>query len=158
MHIRRAFTKYRALTRAERRVLWRSFLALPAVAVWLRVRGLGSLRATLGRRSRRLHRARHSGIRSPQMIGHLVNLAARRGLWRANCLERSLVTYWIATNRGIPVDLRIGVRKDEDDAETRRFHAWVESDGHVINDSPAVASEYHMFTGNLVPGSSSFDA
>ncbi len=155
MRIRRAFTKYRALTRAERRVLWRSFFALPAVAVWLRVRGLGSLRAALARHDHRTRNARPGDIRSPQIVGYLVNLAARRGLWRANCLERSLVTCWIAVNRGIPADLRIGLRQDEDGE--RRFHAWVEADGRVINDSPMVASEYQTFAGSLVPRSSSFD-
>ncbi len=155
MRIRRAFTKYRALTRAERRVLWRSFFALPAVALWLRVRGLNSLRAALARHDHPIRGARPSDIRGPQKIGYLVNVAARRGLWRANCLERSLVTCWIAANRGIPAALRIGVGQGEDGE--RRFHAWVEADGLVINDSAMVASEYLQFPGSLIPRSSSFD-
>ena len=66
--------------------------------------------------------------------------------WRANCLERSLVVWWVA---GAEAQLKLGVATG-DGSEPHRFHAWVERDGVVINDSPGVAAEFLPLVGQAV--------
>ncbi len=77
----------------------------------------------------------------------MVQIAARRGLYRANCLQQSLCLWWILQRQGISTDLRIGVRKGEQlDA-----HAWVEYRGTVLNDRPDIAQEFSPFTDIALP-------
>jgi hypothetical protein len=63
--------------------------------------------------------------------------AARYLPFRTNCLEQSLVLWWLLRRRGITAELKIGARK-----EASRFeaHAWVEFEGGV----PGGASEEHL--------------
>ena len=72
-------------------------------------------------------------------IARLEQSAARHLFLRTNCLERSLVLWWLLEKRGIATELRIGARK-----EAGRFeaHAWVEFEGAVLNDA---GDEHHHF-------------
>jgi len=83
----------------------------------------------------------------------VVEVAARRGLWPANCLQRSLTLWWLLRRRGVEGDLRIGVRR-------RRgyglggpldFHAWVEHRGAVLNDRPDIRRFYATFDRAIAP-------
>ncbi len=47
----------------------------------------------------------------------------------ARCLHNSVAAYHIFEKKGIPMDLVIGVRK-----KPFYSHAWIEYNGHVIND------------------------
>jgi hypothetical protein len=58
--------------------------------------------------------------------------AARHLPFKPNCLEQSLVLWWLLRRRGIPADLRIGVRKDEGNFQA---HAWVEAGGAILSES-----------------------
>ncbi|MFE0565770.1 lasso peptide biosynthesis B2 protein [Priestia megaterium] len=49
----------------------------------------------------------------------------------ARCLHRSLSGYHVFQQRGIPIDLVVGVSK-----KPFMSHAWLEFNGQVINDSP----------------------
>lgn len=78
--------------------------------------------------------------------------AARHLMFRPNCLEQSLVLWWLLRVRGISADLRVGARK-----EAGRFeaHAWVEFGGTVLSgendahlhfvpfDAPLISVETH---------------
>lgn len=55
---------------------------------------------------------------------------------RTYCLQRSSITSWMLRRRGIHAELVIGHRPIPLDS-----HAWVEVDGHVVNDRP----EYKKF-------------
>lgn len=68
------------------------------------------------------------------VIARMEAAAARNILFSPNCLERSLVLWWLLRRRGIAADLRIGARKDSDRFEA---HAWVEFDSQVLNDANA---------------------
>jgi hypothetical protein len=71
---------------------------------------------------------------SALLIARMQEAAARNLLFRANCLEQSLVLRWLLRRRGIDAVLRIGARKDSDRFEA---HAWVELDSQVLNDAAA---------------------
>jgi len=71
----------------------------------------------------------------------LINTAAHQGIYRANCLERSLALAFELRRSGIESQLRIGVSS----GNGFQAHAWIEMDGVVLNDNPFVAREYKPF-------------
>jgi hypothetical protein len=68
------------------------------------------------------------------LIARMQEAAARNLFFRANCLEQSLVLWWLLRRRGIDAALRIGARKDSERFEA---HAWVELNSQVMNDASA---------------------
>jgi hypothetical protein len=64
-------------------------------------------------------------------IARMEAAAARHLPFSSNCLEQSLALWWLLRRRGIPADLRIGVRKD---AASFEAHAWVETNGTVLSE------------------------
>ena len=88
-----------------------------------------------------------------QRLAWLVEAAARRGPWPANCLQRSTVLWWLLRRRGVETDLRIGVRRrpGSTGGESLLFHAWVEHDGLVLNDAPDIRSRFATFDRPIVP-------
>lgn len=85
---------------------------------------------------------------SVALIARMELAVARHLPFRTNCLEQSLVLQWLLKRRGIPAEMRIGVRK-----EANRFeaHAWVEFQGAVLNDA---VNEHHHFVPFERPASS----
>ena len=85
----------------------------------------------------------------------VIDVAAKRGLWRANCLQRSVTLWWFLGRRGITSELRIGVRRRRsEDASGRSgldFHAWVERDGTVLNDAPDIRERFATFDRAVAP-------
>ena len=71
---------------------------------------------------------------SALLIARTQEAAARNLFLRTNCLEQSLVLWWLLRRRGIPALLRIGARKDSDRFEA---HAWVQLNSQVLNDASA---------------------
>jgi hypothetical protein len=49
----------------------------------------------------------------------------------AACLQRSAVATWLLRRLGLPAELVVGFRPRPCES-----HAWVEIDGHVVNDRP----------------------
>jgi hypothetical protein len=113
----------------------RAFVGLGIVELGLRVHALPRLvDATNAREAAdepgatpdQLHRARE--------YARLVRIASRFHPVPAKCLHRSLVLHrWLA-QEGVASTLRIGVKKAGTELTA---HAWVEIDGHPVNDSPA---------------------
>jgi len=58
-------------------------------------------------------------------VAHLVDAVYRRLPFEPTCLTRSLVLYRLLRARGIPCQLRIGLRKNQAALEG---HAWTETD------------------------------
>ena len=71
---------------------------------------------------------------SALLIARMQAAAARNLFFRANCLEQSLVLWWLLRRRGIDAALRIGARKDSNRFEA---HAWLELNSQVLNDASA---------------------
>jgi hypothetical protein len=63
---------------------------------------------------------------------------------RAQCLERSLVLYYLLRRQGIPVRYCHGVQPFP-----LVSHAWVEYQGEVINDVPERVKEFSRFPDQL---------
>jgi hypothetical protein len=72
----------------------------------------------------------------------MVDAAAREGLHRGTCLERSLVLWWLLRRKQVPAQICLGARKT---ASLFEAHAWVEVDGRVINDTGEVHNHYAPF-------------
>ena len=79
----------------------------------------------------------NTALDSAREIVRLQESAARQIILHTNCLEQSLVLWWLLIRRGLVADLRFGARKDGDRFEA---HAWVESRGIALNN----AGEEHL--------------
>ncbi len=143
--------RVRRLPGADRRLLAAALVMLPLTALALRLLGLRRWQAAL---------ARFAAVRGGPaaddavVIGRgraaarLVDAAARRGAYRATCLPRSLVLWWLLRRRGIAADLRIGVRKLAGEFQA---HAWVEYRGVALNDGDDVSERYARFDRTITP-------
>jgi Transglutaminase-like superfamily len=150
----RSWRTWRGLTVAERRTLAAAWLLLPVIGAGLRLFGFSRLRGALGRWSALPATGGPArGARSAEEMARLVEAAARLGPYRAACLVRALVLWWLLRRRGIPADLRIGVRLADDrqspviDRLSSRLqaHAWVEFDGVGLSDSADPAERFAAF-------------
>jgi Transglutaminase-like superfamily len=83
-----------------------------------------------------------------EAIAQMAAAAARNLFFGTNCLEQSLVLWWLLRRRGIAAKLRIGARK-----ELERFeaHAWVEVHSVVLNDLKAKHRHFVAFEGPISP-------
>ena len=73
-----------------------------------------------------------------------VNAVARHTIGNPTCLTRSLTLWWMLRRAGIASDLRIGVRKGQNE-NSIQAHAWIEIAGNVINDEATVRTTYAVF-------------
>ena len=120
-------------------------LLLPAVGASLRLLGFKRTRGLLERFVPSADPQRPDATTRPESanrIARLVAVAAHHGPYRATCLRQSLALWWLLRRRGIPAELRIGVRKDNEDCQA---HAWVERDGQPLNDTQGAAMAYAPF-------------
>jgi hypothetical protein len=138
--------RFLGLPWAERWLLLQALALLPVAAVVLRWRRLHSWRPVQAVHLRELDQAARHQARA---VARLVALAVRRGPYRASCLERSVVLWWLLARQGIRADLRVGVRQGPGQLEA---HAWVELAGEVLNDREEVGQLYCAFPQGLRPG------
>ena len=75
-------------------------------------------------------------------IAKMVTVAANHGPYRANCLKKSLITWWLLAKKGIQSELKIGVNKQEGNFNA---HAWVEFHGAVVNDAADIEKRFSLF-------------
>lgn len=77
-------------------------------------------------------------------LGAVINQAAGNSD-RLNCLRRSLVLWWMLRWLHQPSTIFFGINPDNG-------HAWLEHNGQVINDMPAVAAKYRIvLSDKLIP-------
>jgi hypothetical protein len=79
-----------------------------------------------------------------RQIARMEVAAARNLPFDTNCLEQSLVLWWLLRMRGIVAELRIGARKDVNRFEA---HAWVEFHGAILNGLGAEHLHFAPFEG-----------
>lgn len=134
-------SRFRALSGAERWLLVRAAGWLLAVDLGLRTSGFARVRRRLARAGREPAAGPVTPERwaEAESIARLVAAAARHHLYPMTCLRRSLVLDRFLAERGIPSELRIGVRKDE---QGFRAHAWIECDGRALSEPEAVESRF----------------
>ena len=132
-------------------------LALQAAAVLvatkagLRAVGFRRWKALLVRLTSRLDGSTAAAdpvrIETAQEIARIQEAVFRHLTFRVNCLERSLVLWWVLSRRGIPAGLRIGARKQAGRFEA---HAWVELGSLVLNDFGEAHLHFVPFDGSII--------
>jgi len=121
------------LTTAERLVALEAALGLTATWIALRTLGFRRWRRVLESLAIRKKTNVPSAEVSTREIANVVRIeeaAARNLFFDTNCLEQSLVLWWLLQKRGVSADLLIGARKGADRFEA---HAWVEFAGAPLN-------------------------
>lgn len=135
--------KFLDLPHSDRGMLLTALGELPLVAAGIYVLGFKRLRTFLAGfnapslRGSELHRA------DSERVARAVRMAARHGLVRGTCLTRSLLLWHMLRRRGIPAEIRFGVRAARSGMEA---HAWVEQQGRSLDD----AFDEHVFS-DLTP-------
>jgi hypothetical protein len=144
--------KFLALSWRERLLFLQSCVMLPATALALRVVGVQRWQSVLARLSKMgSPRAFQSAPESssnefeiePREIARLVRAAANHGLYRANCLEQSLVLWWALRRNRIESEIHYGARKEQ---HKLHAHAWVECCGVALNEDRGLDERYSRFS------------
>jgi hypothetical protein len=125
-------------------------LLLPLLHLALRLLGYARLHGALGwmmpiRAGSRPLSAKQKATRV-QQITRIVTIASQRGLYKATCLRRSLLTWWLLRREGIASDICLGVRTHGGVLEA---HAWVEYESLVLNDRPDVRQNFQVLQDSL---------
>lgn len=135
--------KFRQLTAQEIGLLVQALVILPLVSLGLDVLGWQHLRRLLerlaGRRQRPLTEQPPDTMRQ---AARMTDVAAGHKFLRATCLRRSVALWWLLQRQGIDSRVVLGVRKGD---RWLQAHAWVECEGVVLNDRPAVRAEFAIF-------------
>ncbi|HYL85839.1 MAG TPA: lasso peptide biosynthesis B2 protein [Candidatus Angelobacter sp.] len=136
--------RFSALDRTAQALFLRALAMLPLVSWRLRLRGFQNVQAAL-------QKSFPACIpeRSPDLVknraaltAHMVNSADRHGLAHPSCLAKSLTLWWLLGRQGIVSQLRIGIRKYDNQFEA---HAWVERDGAALNEPEEHHHHYAAF-------------
>jgi len=145
MAIRKRLKQLEELTFTEWSVLLSAILLLPMVALALKSIGFNKTQSFL---SNHLPKKPNKSIsedkqlKEAQSIARMVSIAANHGFYSANCLKKSLLTWWLLGRRGIATDLKIGVNKEPGDFNA---HAWVEYRGNVLIDATDIEDRFSAF-------------
>ncbi len=120
--------------RPARAWLLPSWWVVLTVVLSRRLLGFARLHALLHRLPRH---GRRRDVAAARALSAAVDRAARFQPGRAECLERSAAALALLRLRGWPAEMVIGV-------QPRPFvaHAWVELEGHVLNDRDDVRATY----------------
>jgi hypothetical protein len=139
--------KARALSMIDYFVLIWASIVLPVTGLRLRRQGFNQTNSWACKHPARKPAENTDSIKRSADLARIVNFVAARGLYRANCLCRSLVLLKAMHREGLPGELKIGVPKDGNDRSPALLnaHAWVECDGIIINDHKNVADQHAAF-------------
>ena len=145
--------RFWALSPSSRAVALEATAALVATRVGLRLAGILRWKRVLDRftppaadrvtAERTIASALLDSVRETARVERAV---ARHLFFRSNCLEQSLVLWWLLRRQGISAEVRVGVRKNDGQFEA---HAWVEFGGAVLNHSPEMNDHFTPFEGSL---------
>lgn len=149
-----AFSKrlqqFLALSGRQQRTLLLAWLALPLFQLGLKRWGLARVQAwVVGQPLKAVAQASNGGLTLKEVegLGFAVNRAAKFPLQKRACLRRSLVLLWLLRRHGVEARLCIGVRFLDGALDA---HAWVEWQGHPVNDRADVGHDFASF-GELAP-------
>jgi hypothetical protein len=136
---------FRSLSAGQRGLLLRALLLLPLVRIGLRVVGFVRVKRWLAKTPLSPTVDATPKLREAQQTADIVRVASRYGVYAGNCLDQSLTLWWLLRWQGIPAALQLGVRKPLESPALLNAHAWVEVEGHALNDVPDVASQFAVF-------------
>lgn len=135
--------KVRQLSWKDRRLLLQSVLLLPLIHLGLIILGYARLRGWMERSTPRklITQAdlQTASLERARQVAHLVSIAAQHNLYKAGCLRRSLLIWWLLRKEGIQTEIHFGVRMVNGKLEA---HAWVEYNAAVVNDAETIRLRY----------------
>jgi hypothetical protein len=138
--IYRKINTWKHLTHQERSILTRSLFVVPLITLLLKTTGLKTTQTLI---TRSLHLTPpHAPIPFKTTIG-MVKIAIHYHKRWNNCLRQSYLIWYLLQKQGIPAQLQVGVRFDDQEFQA---HAWVEYQGQVIGDHPYVQQQFTTFT------------
>ena len=145
MAIRKRLKQLEELTFTEWRVLLSAILLLPMIALVLKSIGFKKTQTFLSNhltKKPKISIHEDMQLEEAESVARMVSIAANHGFYSANCLKKSLLTWWLLGRRGIATELKIGVNK-----ETGGFnaHAWVEYRGNVLIDATDIEDRFSAF-------------
>lgn len=85
-----------------------------------------------------------SEIAKTQHIRAIFDIATRNHYKTMNCLRRCMALQTLLTKNGLPSQLHIGVRMDEE--KNMQAHSWLTSQGTLINDQQDNVDTYQKIT------------
>lgn len=80
-------------------------------------------------------------VKAADHVYRLLGYASKLHLSGMTCLHRSLALAWMLNRRGVPAEIRIGVREAQG---LFAAHAWVEVHGNRIGEIEDVTSRFHI--------------
>ena len=105
-----------------------SILTLPVVSILLKFRGFRRTERFMAMFSRPEVHSEKSEAKVAQ-AARMVNVAAARGPFNAQCLEKAITLWWMLGVMGISSTIRLGIYKS---GETVEAHAWVLHDEKIV--------------------------
>jgi len=81
-------------------------------------------------------------LEEARQIARLVKSAGRYGICNGNCLQQSVVLWWLLQLKNTEAAIRFGARKQNDQLDA---HAWVEYRGIVLNDDSELHGRFGLF-------------
>ena len=136
--------RFSALDLTAQGLFLRALIMLPLVSLRLKLRGLRNTQVALQMRaSNSIPELSADFVKTrATLTAHMVNSADRHGFVHPSCLAKSLTLRWLLARQGITSDLRIGIRKQDNQFEA---HAWVERDGVAISEPEEHHRHYDAF-------------
>lgn len=128
------------LSKLEAWLLFQAVVLLPTVRLALNFITVSRLKDLGTRTVRELRDPRLP----PQTTARMVRVAAQRGLYRAKCLDQSLVLCWLLRRQGIDAQIVFGARKEDEQMEA---HAWIEVDGISLDEDDNPHRRFSTFEG-----------
>lgn len=143
---RELWARWQRLSRQDRLQILRFSGLIPAAALSLRVFGY---HRTLRILAWHLRPAQQTSIEEQRTGVQALRRASRYAPYRGNCLSQSLALWWVLRRARCRAEICFGAAMNEG---TLMAHAWVESQGLVLNDSPDIGNQFARFLSSASPG------
>ncbi|HEY4839568.1 MAG TPA: lasso peptide biosynthesis B2 protein [Candidatus Acidoferrales bacterium] len=143
------FQRFRKLSGSQKNNLLWAMVLLPITSAALRLLGFQRWKSMLAIAIPREIPSTPvvpEALQDARDAAKMVSAAAREGIFRAKCLEKSTVLWFLLHRKRLPAELRIGVRQA---AKGFEAHAWVEVQGTIVNDTEDARQGYVPFSGNI---------
>lgn len=138
-------SKLSFLNREQKKVLFGSMLLLPVAALSIRYFGLSETCQLLGKVNPSAKSVSQHDIHRAGEFSRLVDIAANRGAYRANCLKRALVLKWWLNGERIASDLVFGIDSAKSNDGNLKAHAWLEIDGKRLGATESSVAQHVTF-------------
>jgi hypothetical protein len=153
--------KVLALSRDEKLLLLQALIALPLTKAALPLVGLKRWQKTLSSICRKNQpgdvsspasffvphlnvplRAQGNELQRARAVARIVKAASSHGPVTGNCLQQSVVLWWLLRRNAIASEIMFGARREDGEFQA---HAWVECFGRPLNEATDVHNDYSFF-------------